>query len=116
MSVRDVMKQYVIDELRFEDHEKVKSYLDDNFAVPEFDGLYWVPIDDALLNEVQKAHESCSPHYFALELFPDRLVCELLVRTKQQIRCQCIQYATESQRNWLIALLDTILEKLGISV
>lgn len=110
------MKQYVIDELRPEDHAKLKSYLDQHYAVAQFDGLYHIPIDDALLNDVQKAHEACRPHYFALELLPDRLACELLVRTKQQIRCQCIAYATQAQRNWLIDWLDAILERLEISV
>ena len=110
------MKQYIIDELRPEDHAKVKSYLDEHFAVADFDGLYRVPIDDALLDGVQQAHDACRPHYLALELFQDRLVCELLVRTNQHIRCQCIQYATQAQRNWLIDWVDTVLEKLDISV
>ncbi len=114
--VGDTMKQYVIDELRYIDYEKLKAYLDEHFAVAQFDELYWVPLGDALLDTVQKEHDTCRPHYFALELFPDRLVCELLVRTQQHVRCQCIQYATREQRDWLIDLMDGILGKLGISV
>lgn len=110
------MKQYVIDELRPEDHAKIKTYLDERHAVAQFDGLYWLLIDDALLDDVQKAHETCRPHYFALELSPQRLACELLVRTQNQIRCNCIQYATQAQRNWLIQWVDGILETLNISV
>jgi hypothetical protein len=110
------MKQYVVDELRPEDHTKIKGFLDQQYAVPGFEGLYWIPIDEALLDGVQRAHDDCRPFYFALELSPDRLACELLVRTKQQIRCECIQYATENQRNWLIALVDAALAELKISV
>ncbi|MFZ1983800.1 MAG: hypothetical protein WAU91_05255 [Desulfatitalea sp.] len=110
------MKQYVVDELRPEDYAKIKGCLDQQYAVPGFEGLYWIPIDEALLDGVQKAHDDCRPFYFALELTPDRLACELLVRTKQQIRCECIQYATQNQRNWLIALVDAALAELNISV
>lgn len=110
------MKQYVIDELRPVDHQKIKAYLDERFAVARFDGLYWLPVDEALLEEVQRSHEACRPHYFALELFPHQLVCELLVRTRQRIRCDCIQYATPAQRDWLIQWLDGVLESLDISV
>ena len=110
------MKQYVIDELRPEDHDKVKAYLDERYAVAQFEGLYWVPLEDVLLEEVQKSHGACRPHYFALELSAQRLACELLVRTRQRIRCECIQYATQAQRNWLIQLLDEILAELDISV
>jgi hypothetical protein len=69
-----------------------------------------------IYSEMQKAHNECQPFYFALELLPDRLACELLVRSQQRIRCHCIQYATESQRNWLIQSVDDVLEKLAISV
>lgn len=110
------MKQYVIDQLRPEDYDRLKRYLDDRFAVSCFEGLYWVMLSDDLLDERQKAHKECQPHYFALELLPDRLSCELLVRTRERIRCGCIQYATEVQRNWLIQFIDAVLEKLDIMV
>jgi hypothetical protein len=110
------MKQYLIDELRPEDHERLKGYLDDRYAVAGFEGLYWIPIAHDLLDDKQKAHKECHPHYFALELLPDRLACELLVRTSERIRCDCIQYATETQRNWLIQFIDAALEDLAIKV
>lgn len=110
------MKQYVVDELRPEDHEKIRAFLDERYAVAQFDGLYWLPIEEALLEEVQRSHEACRPHYFALELTPDRLACELLVRTRERIRCDCIQYATQAQRNWLIEWLDGILASLDINI
>ena len=108
------MKQYVIDELRPAEYKKLKAHLDAGYAVPGVEGLYWLPVSAELLNQVQTLHTDCQPFYFALELLPDRLACELLVRTNQRIRCQCIQYATESQRNWLIQVVDAIFEQLGI--
>jgi hypothetical protein len=38
------MKQYVIDELRPEDHNKIKKYLDETYGSAEIGGIYWVPI------------------------------------------------------------------------
>ena len=84
------MKQYVIDELRPADHIKLRTYLDAKYAVTGFEGLYHLALTDDQLTEEQDAHPDCRPHYFALELLPDRLVCELLVRSRQRIRCPCI--------------------------
>jgi hypothetical protein len=111
-----MMKQYVVDELRPADHAKLKAYLDKNCAFAELDGIYWITLDQSLLSGVQESHHECRPFYFALELLPQKLACELLVRTRRRIHCQCIQYATEPQRNWLIGWIDTVLEHLGISV
>jgi len=108
------MKQYVVDELRPEDYAKLKAYLGERYAVAAFEGIYHLPVDESLLEGVQQSHNACRPFYFALELSPAQLSCELLVRTGQHIRCQCIQYATERQRNWLIGWVDATLDHLGI--
>jgi hypothetical protein len=110
-----IMKQYVIDELRPDDHQKLKEYLDANHAAAGFDGLFWMLLEEQMLEAIQKEHSDCQPFYFALELFPDRLACELLVRTNQRSRCQCIQYASERQRNWLVQAVDSIFTALEIT-
>lgn len=108
------MKQYVIDELRYQDYEKIKVYFDKSFGEASLKGIYWVPIDDEMLTQEQLAHTTCRPFYFILDLSPDRLCCELLVRTKNRIRCACMAYADEAQRNWLITAIDAVFEKLEI--
>ena len=109
------MKQYVVDELRPDDYQKLKEYLEAKHAAVGFEGLYWLPLDAQMLEAVQKEHSDCQPFYFALELFPDRLACELLVRTNHRSRCQCIQYASERQRNWLVQAVDSIFSILEIT-
>ena len=109
------MKQYVIDELRPEDHRALKKYLNKEFGQDTMDGIYWITVDSELLTPIQAQHKNCRPHYLALELEPGRLACELLVRTKSRMRCDCIQYATISQRNWLIELVDNIFDRLEIA-
>jgi len=108
------MRQYVIDELRPKDYDALKTYLDQRYSPSGLEGVYWLPLEIRLLTDVQKAHETCRPFFFALEISEDRLACELLVRTRQRIRCDCIAYATETQRNWLVRLIDTLFAELGI--
>ena len=111
----DIMKQYVIDELRPEDYKALKKYLDEKFGPAEMDGIYWIAVAPDSLTDIQLQHKECRPHYLALDLDPGRLACELLVRTKNRMRCDCIQYATEKQRNWLIQLIDNMFNCLEIA-
>ncbi|MEW5909055.1 MAG: hypothetical protein AB1659_04560 [Thermodesulfobacteriota bacterium] len=108
------MKQYVIDEIRPWENDKLEALLKERFPGGEMDGIYWIPLDQKLLTDCQKEHLSCRPFFFALELTQNRLSCELLVRTKHRLKCDCIGYATESQRNWLVDLIDSIFTDLGI--
>jgi len=108
------MKQYVIDEIRPEGHKEIKSYLASNFGAPELGNMYWMPLAETELTPTQASHRSCHPLMVAIELEPERLACELLVRTRQRVRCDCIGYATVSQRNWIIGSIDAFFEKLGI--
>ena len=110
------MKQYLVDELRPEDYEKIKAYLDENVRPAPMAGLYWIPLAGDVLAGIHADHTGCGPHYFALELSEDRLACELLVRAEQTLRCNCIRYASKEQRDWLIDRIDAILDKLEISV
>ncbi len=109
------MKQYVIDELRPEDHNKIKQYLDVTYGSAEMGGIYWVPIATEVLTEIQHEHTDCQPFYFAIDLEEDRLALELLVRTKNRVRCVCIAYASRDQRNWIMGAVDAIFDRLDIA-
>lgn len=110
------MKQYRIDELRLHDYAKIKKYLDEHFSCSNLGGLYRIPLDDDLLTDVQAEHTECRPFFFAVECEETYVSFELLVRPKARIRCDCIGYATEEQRNWLIKLADSIFEQLDIII
>jgi len=114
--IRLVMKQYLIDGLRLSDHEKLKAYLDKYLKFSPLGGIYWLELDRQLLTPIQKAHEECYPHVFALMLEETYLSCEFLVRIQKNIKCDCMDYATRQQRDWLIDQTDAILEKLEIFV
>lgn len=108
------MKQYLIDELRPEDHHKVKQYLDEHYGPVEIGGIYWIPLAAEVLTETQQQHADCQPFYVAIELQEDQLALELLVRTKHRIRCACIGYADANQRIWMMGLVDAIFKRLDI--
>jgi hypothetical protein len=110
------MKQYVIDQFSPEDYNKIKDYFDENFSNSGIEGIYWIPINDDLLTDVQKEHKDCSPFFFAIEIVLNKMSCELLVRTKKRLRCDCIQHATELQRNWLIEFADSVFDRLKIKI
>ncbi len=110
------MKQYVVDELRPGDYSKIMSYLGEKLGVAEMPGLYKLPLSDAHLTDTQAAHTQCQPFYFAIDLEPTRMACELLVRTDKRLRCDCMGYATDAQRSWLIRFTDAMLHNLAIAV
>jgi hypothetical protein len=111
-----LMKQYVIDELRLSDHQKIKAWLDEHFSGSGVQDIYWIPIEPECLTNIQMEHKSCQPHYFSVSLEEKRLACELLVRTHNKIRCDCMGYADELQRERIIRFADSLLETLGIQI
>jgi len=110
------MKQYIIDELRLEDHAKIKAFFDEHFDKSGMGEIYWVPLDKGLFTDVQIKHVECHPFYFAVVLKPESVAFEMLVRTKNSIGCDCMAYATATQREWLIRFADSIFEQLEIII
>ena len=108
------MKQYVIDGFGLPDYHTLKKYLDQHLETASLEGIYWLELDKKILSPTQLAHESCGPHVFALMLEETYLSCELLVRIKTNIKCDCMGFATKEQRDWLIDQTDAILEKFAI--
>ncbi len=108
------MKQYVIDELRPADYKALKTSLATQYGPAAMDGIYRIPLEADILTDIQSEHVECRPQYFAVDLEDNLLACEFLVRNKNRVRCDCIHYATENQRNWLIGLIDNIFDRLQI--
>jgi hypothetical protein len=108
------MKQYVIDEVRPDDYSKIKGYLDNHFGPPDMGEIYWIPLDVSLYTKDQKPHTSCHPLYLVIHLEPSSLAAELLVRTRNRVRCDCIRYVNEEQMNWFILFVDSIFSRLDI--
>lgn len=108
------MKQYVIDQFSIQEYQALKNRLEDLLGPAQLGGIYWLPLPQDILTETQASHGECSPHVLALDLEEGRLSCELLVRTQATMKCACMGYATQKQRDWVMATIDSLLEEVGI--
>jgi hypothetical protein len=108
------MKQFVVDALHPADAKRLREHMDAHYGPCAVDGLYWIPLPEDLLTQTQKAHEECGPFVFALDLEPEKVSCELLVRSLKRMRCQCMEYANDAQAIYIVRFLDHLLIKLGI--
>jgi len=110
------MRLYLIDELRPDDYKKLKAYLDEHLESSPVGGIYWLKLDKEILTDIQNSHKDCHPHIFALMLEETRLSSEFLVRIKTKVQCDCMAYATLTQRIWLMEQVDAVFEKLDIHI
>jgi hypothetical protein len=111
------MRYYTIDELTRTDTSSLSKRLDDMGLRSDIEGLYWLPCPQALLAAVQQEHAaSCGAHVMALEVLPDTLNLELLVRARNKMRCECVQYASPALAQHMITYLDALLEELGVHI
>ena len=108
------MKQYIIDELRPDEHQLLQDHLERHHGAAKFGSLYWIDLEKSLYSRQQADHIECQPFYMAVELTPTQVTCELLVRSKNRLRCSCIEYADVRQRNWMIEWIDGIFDELGL--
>jgi hypothetical protein len=108
------MKQYVIDQLREHDFLALEAHLNDHVEGGDLPGIYWVPIPEDLYEAIQGEHTQCQPFYFAVSLDRRAISFELLIRTRLRLRCGCIRYANEEQRNYILAYADGLFEKLKL--
>jgi hypothetical protein len=110
------MKQYVIDQLRESDHEQIQKYLSDNAERTVLEEIFWVFLPKDLYTVHQGEHESCHPLYFAVNLSMRKVAFELLIRSRETLRCSCISYATPKQRDYIIQFADKMLQELSIQL
>jgi hypothetical protein len=108
------MKQYVIDQLREHDFLALEAHLNDHAEAGDLPGIYWVPIPEELFEAIQSEHIQCQPFYFAVSLDRRAISFELLIRTRLRLRCGCIRYANQAQRDYILAYADGLFEKLKL--
>ena len=105
------MRQIVLNELNKDEAQKARGFLDSNLRAAAVIGLYWLQIPQELRGEAQAGHELCGPFAFAVELGDDFLSFELLVRSESNLHCSCTAYATPGQRDFLLALMDRLVNE-----
>ena len=112
------MRNYFIEDLLPEHLTTICQTLKDRGLSGSLEGIYYLPLPENLLTEVQREHaDECGPHIFALEAVNESaLKLELLVRARGKLRCECVCYATPAQREYIIDFLDAFIRQLDIAV
>lgn len=117
------MRCYLIDEMLKADINRIAAALDDLGLRGGLDGVYYLPVPDAHLTDVQREHlAECGPYIMALEtnVPPEaeegNLKLELLVRARNKLRCGCLAYAAPALERHMIAYLEGFIAELGIRI
>lgn len=109
------MRTYTIDQLEEADIAAINSRLLDLELQAGLEGIYWLPVPKNMLTPLQEEHfGQCGPYCLALEVGPDAVHMELLVRGMGRISCQCLSFASEELRNHMVAFLENMLLDLNI--
>lgn len=107
------MQQLLMNEMSADEVRKSRAFLASNCRAGAIDGLYWLMIPEALLEEAQAGHDACGPFAFAIEVGDDFVAFELLVRSESNLHCSCTCYATARQRNFLLTFMDRLVSEQG---
>ncbi len=102
------MRQFVIDDLSKVEMDNLENYMKEHLVAGAMDGMFWLNIPEDLEAEPQQGHGDCRPFCFGFELTRDRMIMELLVRSRNNMHCSCIAYATYAQREFALNFLDTM--------
>lgn len=105
------MRQIVIDELTKEERANIENYLKRAVIPGSIEGMFWLPLPPDLLGAAQQDHDECGPFHLGIELAEKEIRFELLVRSKTNLHCSCISYATTAQREFMLNFVDRLLDE-----
>ena len=113
------MRQYLLDEIARNDLPRVREYLKERATASSLDDIWWVDLPEDLLSPEQFEHRECRPFRFAVEVgepqVGDSFVrFEMLIRSREKLRCTCIDYATRQQRDFILAYADRLVTDLAL--
>lgn len=100
------MRQIVIDELSPMERDNIDSYLKRSLKPGPMMGLYWIELSPDLLAEAQRGHDDCGPFFLGVEVEQQSVRFELLVRSKSNLHCSCIAFATPAQCQFVLDFID----------
>ena len=104
------MRSYLIDEISPADMEKIEGYLEQNAIKSNLEKIFWVQMSENLLSDTQFQHRDCQPYAFAIELGPDWVKLEFLVRNLKNLHCICNAFCTLQQRDFILNFAHKMME------
>jgi len=108
------MRAYLIDEISASDIKKITAFLNENSIRSRLNSVFWVEIPADLLSGVQYEHKNCRPYVFAAELGDDWFKAEFFVRTLEGMGCDCQNYATPQQREFILSFFHNMIDALDV--
>ena len=106
------MQEDIFIECEFAQQERLKESLNSMGLCSSIPDLYWLPVPDELLSDLQEEHkESCGPYVMALEITASGLNLEMLVRAKNQMHCACIAMAAQATAQHMLDYVHLLLFK-----
>ena len=108
------MRAYLLDEISASDMDKITEFLKEKSIHSRLNRIFWVEIPADLLSGTQYEHKSCRPYVFAAELGDDWFKAEFFVRTLEGMGCNCQDYATPQQREFILDFSHTMIDVLDV--
>ena len=108
------MRQYMLDEIARKDLPRVQEYLNEHAGASSLADIWWVDLPEDLFSPEQFEHLQCRPFRFAVELGDNFVRFEFLIRSREKMRCTCIDYATRQQRDFILGYADRLVEDLAL--
>jgi hypothetical protein len=108
------VRAYLLDEISVSDMEKIAVYLKERSIRSRLNSIFWVEIPADLLSGTQYKHKSCRPYVFAAELGDGWFKAEFFVRTLEGMGCDCQNYATQQQREFILDFSHTMIDALDV--
>ncbi len=108
------MRQLLLDELSAQDVDRIHQWLADNADASRLEGVYWVDLPEDLLSHTQRTADGGRPYSFAVEVGPDYVKLEFLVRSRYSLHHPGTGFATASQRLFILEYSDRLLGELKV--
>lgn len=93
------------------ERDNIDSYLKRTLQPGPMIGLYWIVLPADLYSGAQQGHDEHGPFYLAVEVEQSLVRFELLVRSQSNLHCTCIAYASPTQRQFVLDLIDRMIEE-----
>jgi hypothetical protein len=94
--------------------QKISLFLKENCSQSSLDAIFWVEIPGDLLTGIQFKHQTCRPHVFAIEMGDTWVKAELLVRSLKTMHCDCQNYGSPEQREFILNFVHHMIDTLNI--
>ena len=112
------MEEIIIARLNPADMMRLRLKLHELDLASSVDGLFWLAVPRALLNDVQREHlESCGPYILALDTDTGggELRLEPLARAQNHMHCECIAPASAEVVEYGVEYVQGLLRGLSIT-